>query len=266
MKRVLLIILLALPSWAWSVTLVVGMEAANNAPFEYLDESNRLTGFHVKLVRAVAERLGWEIRIQREPWKRAMMSLRKGRVDAVTYVARSPDRAQFARFLPGNLLHVSRTTLYIDRERSDEIHYSEPLREMVRTWHTAVPNGYLMSDRVRKLIDEGAPISQPTVSQSELFRMLLNGRYDAVFGSMRALELAREESPELGDRIQQLPAAAFPGKRMYLAFSLKGDPAIAEQFANAFNAFRAEPAYQALAQRFNVQDRLPTAQDVNASQ
>lgn len=242
---------------AAATSLLVAMEDANNRPFEYIDESARLTGFHVELLRAVTERLGWTLTFKRYPWKRTLKALEAGEVQAATFVARSEEREQFATFVPGNLLHISGTTLYIKRERAGEIRYQRPLEQMVRHWRTAIPNGYHMSDKVLGLIAQGAPIEQPTVTQSQLFVMLLSGRFDAIFGATSALTRAKAEIADLDQQVQRLEGALFPGKPMYLAFSRAAPAHLALDFAEAYRLFRREPAYANLARRFEVSELLP---------
>ena len=176
-----------------ATVLKVGIEEANNYPFEFIDEQAQLTGFHIEVVRAVCERLGWQLEFRRTPWKRTMRALESGEVQAATFVARSAEREGFARFLPDNLLHISGTTLYIKRDRADQIHYQAPLEQMVARWRTGMPNGYYMSDEVLALIKDGAPIEQPTVTQGQLFIMLISDRFDAVFGSNSSLVRANSE-------------------------------------------------------------------------
>jgi polar amino acid transport system substrate-binding protein len=255
----LLCLLLTLPASA--TTLVVGMEEANNKPFEYIDENTNLTGFHVELVRAVATRLGWQLRFKRYPWKRAMKGLESGELHAVTYVAQSAEREAFSRFHPDNLLHVSRTTLYIKRERAGEIHYQPPLEQMARRWRLGMPNGYYMSDELIALLDQGLPIERPTVTQAQLFIMLLSDRYDAIFGATSALTLAQAEIPGLEQQVQRLPGALLPGKRMYIAFSRRAAETLVDDFANAYRQFRQEPEYRALAERFEIGELLPEPEE-----
>ncbi|WP_202980230.1 substrate-binding periplasmic protein [Marinobacter fonticola] len=235
------------------------MEDANNAPFEYLDENAQLTGFHVEIVRAVAERLGWRVIFRRYPWKRAMRALEEAEVDAVTYMAYSYERSQFAVFLPDNLLHISDTLLYIRTSRAEEIQYQPPLDRMVRQWRTAVPNGYYMSDSISGLLAEGAPIERPTVTQSQLFDMLLSDRYDAVFGAAIARNRAGSGIEGLHHQVQPLKGARFAGKQMYIAFArpdaltaYEEDSRKAAVFAQAYRRFREEPAYGLLAERFDI--------------
>lgn len=251
----LLAVLLSQPLQA--TTLVVGIEEANNIPFEYIDENAQLTGFHIELVRAVCERLGWQLEFRRTPWKRTMRALETGEIHAATFVAKSPEREKFALFLADNLLHVSRTTLYIRRERAGEILFRAPLEQMAWRWRSALPNGYHMNDEVLSLIERGAPIEQPTVTQSQLFIMLISGRFDMIFGSTSALLRAQAEIADLDQQVQRLDGALFPGKSMYAAFSRAAPAPLAGQFAEAYRLFRLEPAYRQLAQRFSVSELLP---------
>ncbi|WLQ17042.1 transporter substrate-binding domain-containing protein [Hahella aquimaris] len=247
-----------LASLCQAKTLLVGMEAANNSPFEYIDETAQLTGFHVEIMRAVAARLGWDIEFRRHPWKRAMKELEEGGVHAVTFVAISPERQKFADFLPDNLLHVSRTTIYIRRDRSDEIRYEPPLEQFVWRWRTAAASGYYMSDQVIDLIRRKAPIEQPTVNQSQLFIMLISNRFDAIFGATSAIERARAEIAGLDEQVQRLDGALFPGKRMYAAFSRKAPDGMAEEFAEAYRLYRMDSAYEELKKRFGMEELAPS--------
>lgn len=262
MRLVMLLLCGLLSQPALSTTLVVAMEEANNKPFEYIDENANLTGFHVELLRAVAGRLGWTLEFKRYPWKRAIRALETGEVQATSFVAKSIEREQFAIFLRDNLLHVSRTALYIKRERARDILYHPPLEQMAWRWRTAMPNGYYMSDEVVAMIKRGVPIEQPTVTQSQLFIMLLSDRFDVIFGAASALSRASAEIADLDKQVQRLESPLFPGKAMYLAFSRAAPANMAEDFAEAFRMFRHDPAYQALATRFEVSELLPTSTEL----
>ncbi|MEX6501584.1 substrate-binding periplasmic protein [Pseudomonas zhanjiangensis] len=256
---ILLLCLLALPASA--TTLVVAMEDANNKPFEYIDENTELTGFHVEVMRAVAQRLGWNLDFKRFPWKRTLRALERGEVQAVSYIASSAEREAYARFHPGNLLHVSRMALFIKRSRADEIRFEPPLEAMAGRWRIAVPGGYLMSDELMDMLARGVPIEQPTVNQSQLFIMLVSGRFDIVLGFSNALILGQADAPGLAQQVQRLEQTILPGKRMYLAFSRQAPAELAERFAEAYRQFRQQPEYLALAERFEIGEMLPQPQE-----
>lgn len=249
-------------SCAGATTLIVGMEDTNNRPFEYLDEEGNLTGFHVEIVRAVTASLGWTVEFQRYPWKRALQMLANGKLQALTFVAKAPEREGFALFLADNALHVSHTTLYIKRERAGEIQYRPPLEAMLRRWQIGMPEGYYFNDEIAQLVKDGAPIAQASVTQTRLFSMLLKGRYDAIFGSTTAMERTKAESQELEQQIQRLDGALFSGKTMYIAFSRQPDAAaLAPRFAAAYRTFRSTSNYMALARQFKVTELLPSVND-----
>ncbi|OZG70929.1 amino acid ABC transporter substrate-binding protein [Hahella sp. CCB-MM4] len=243
--------------YSLAFTLVVGMEEANNAPFEYVDDNVKLTGFHVEIVRQVTHRLGWEVRFQRHPWKWVIKGLKDGEFHAVTYVAKSSEREEFATFLPDNLLHISRSTLYILKKRANEIIYVPPLQHMVTKWRTAMPGGYYINDEVIYMLKNGAPIEQPTVTQNQLFIMLMSGRYDAIFGATSALAIAAEEISGIEKQVKRLEGASFAGTRMYIAFSQKAAAHQAMEFAEAYRQFRDEPAYDRLGNQFGIGELMP---------
>ncbi|MDP3847476.1 MAG: transporter substrate-binding domain-containing protein [Pseudomonas sp.] len=256
--RIAILVLCALLSLpARASTLLVALEEANNAPFEFVDSNGQLTGFHVELIRAVSSRLGWTLEFERYPWKRAILALELGEVQAVSFVAKNPEREAFALFLPGNPLHVSRNTLYIKRSRAGEIHYLPDLEQMARRWRLASPSGYYISEEVNAMIANGMPIAQPTVTQSHLFSMLIAERYDAIFGFPYSLSSASANIPNLDQQVQRLDGALISGASMYLAFSRAAPAQLAEDFAKAYQLFRQDPAYAALAQRFEVTELLP---------
>ncbi len=257
MRALTLVLLLCCCQHSTAFTLVVAMEEANNAPFEYVDDNVTLTGFHVEIVRQVADRLGWNVRFQRHPWKWVIQGLEDGEFHAVTYVAKSSEREVFAVFLPDNLLHISRSTLYIQKERSSEIIYTPPLQNMVRRWRTAMPDGYYINDEVIEMLKNGAPIEQPTVTQNQLFIMLISGRYDAIFGATSALAIAAENISGIENQVKRLDGASFAGTRMYIAFSRKAETHLAMEFAEAYRQFRDEPAYNRLGNQFSIGELMP---------
>jgi polar amino acid transport system substrate-binding protein len=261
MRITLLLLASLLSSFISATTLVVGMEDANNTPFEYLDEHGQLTGFHVELLRAVTERLGWALEIKRDPWKRVMLRLKNGEIQAASLVTKSTEREAFALFLPDNQLHITHRALFILRTRAIDIQPLSDLEQMARRWRIAKPGGYYFSDEVETLIKRGVPIAQPTVSQSHLFSMLIANRFDAILVNVTALHAAEAEIPNINEKVQRLRGAIIPGPPLYIAFSRKA-PQMAADFAEAIRQFRQEPRYLALAEHFGVTELLPKPDEI----
>lgn len=240
-------------------TFVVALEDADNRPYEYRDESRRLTGFHIELVRAVATRLGWDVEFIALPWKRVITRLENGSVDAAIYVAASPERQKFAYFLPENLLHINGATLFIKKSRAEEIRFFQPLEAFAARWRIGYPDGYYMGERIQQLIENDQNIRTATMNQSRLFSMLQTDRYDAVFGSVTALSLGI--NAHFRDELQPLGDSTFLATRMYIAFPHRGSLRRAEIFAEAYTAFRGTPAYHKLTRQFDLGATLPVESD-----
>ncbi|MFC3875520.1 amino acid ABC transporter substrate-binding protein [Neisseria musculi] len=63
-------------------TVTVGTEGTY-APFTYHDESGKLTGYDVEVTRAVAEKLGIQIKFEETQWDAMLAGLKAGRFDMV---------------------------------------------------------------------------------------------------------------------------------------------------------------------------------------
>jgi polar amino acid transport system substrate-binding protein len=261
MRTTLLLLASLLSSFISATTLVVGMEDANSPPFEYIDDKGQLSGFHVDVLRAVTARLGWQVRFDRSPWKRAMLRLEHGDLQAVSYVAKSAEREVFALFLPDNQLHISRPAFFIRRSRAGEIHFLPDMEQMARRWRIAIPSGYYISDEIQALIKRGVPITQPTVSENQLLRMLMANRFDATLLFSTSLQTAKTEIANIDEEVQRLDSPPMPGSPRYIAFSRKA-PQMAADFAEAFRQFRQEPGYLALAEHFGVTELLPKPDEI----
>jgi polar amino acid transport system substrate-binding protein len=245
---------------AWPYSLTVALEEADNRPFEYIDESGQLTGFHIELVRQVSKALGWDTEFRRVPWKRAQLMLETGEVAAVTYIGATPEREGFAWFLPGNQLQVMRVGLYVRQSRADEIHYQPPLDDMVKRWRFGAAFGYGYNDEINALLQSSAPIDQTARTQGHLFKMLLSNRFDVAIAVLGALDQARHDLPDIDRQVHRLDGALFSGKPAYIAFSHKPpqSEAAARDFAREYARLRGSPAYRELVARFHVADSLPT--------
>lgn len=69
-------------------------------PFNFIDDSGRLTGFHVDLARAICDELDLPCTIQARPWDNLITTLEAGRADAiiagVTISAENRQRVEFS--------------------------------------------------------------------------------------------------------------------------------------------------------------------------
>ncbi len=81
-----------------SNTIVVGMELAY-PPFEMTDEQNEPAGVSVELAKALADKLGKELRIENIPFAGLIPALRTGKIDLIiSSMTRTEERAQSIAF------------------------------------------------------------------------------------------------------------------------------------------------------------------------
>ena len=63
-------------------TIIVGTDGAY-PPFNYHDESGKLTGYDIEVTRAIADKLGVKVDFQETLWDGMLAGLKSGRFDAV---------------------------------------------------------------------------------------------------------------------------------------------------------------------------------------
>lgn len=83
---------------------VVILRGDGHYPPDEMLVNGELSGFHIEVIRAVARQLALEIRFESVPWARAQYMLKNGQGDALSFLAHNKERAQYAVFLPGNIL------------------------------------------------------------------------------------------------------------------------------------------------------------------
>ena len=84
----------------------------NYPPMEML-VADQPTGFHVDIVNEVASIMGVTVQWKSLPWRRALKMAENGTADAITYVARTPERERFFVFLDGNVLSSSTVNFFV---------------------------------------------------------------------------------------------------------------------------------------------------------
>lgn len=249
-------------SQSLAASLRVALEDADNRPVEYLDETGRLTGFHVELVRQVCDTLGWQVGFERVPWQRAEALLESGAVDAVTFMARNPQREAYAWFLPDNVLGRTSVELWVLQDRAASIRWEPPLAKTMAHWRVGGVLGWYYGDEYKAAIVAGAPVDLTATSVTALARMLLAGRIDIALAETRFPDQIAAELPGVAGRLHSLPGASLPGTPVYLAFTRRGaGEAEARQFASAYADWRRTGAYRTLVERFGVADRVAASGD-----
>ncbi|UTH74488.1 ABC transporter substrate-binding protein [Chromobacterium sp. IIBBL 290-4] len=253
MRRIALLALL-LPLLALAgPTVNIALEDTDNRPFEYPDGEGGLTGFHIELIRVIGLKLGWSTRFRPLPWGRAESELASGRVDAVSYMAESAARKDYALFLPDNQLHRQRVALYALADKAKQIRYTPPLINMLEKYRIGAGKSYFYNEQINALIKQDKRIDQRALTALQLMEMLRANRYDLVLATADAKQQLSRSRPDLAAQIASLPGVEFGDTPVYLAFGKKGDaPRLAKDFARACAAYRKTTDYRRLLSKYQL--------------
>lgn len=104
-------------------------------PYEIYHPGEPLTGFHMDLVTAVADKIGITVTFNSVPWRRAVYMIESGQADAITYMGKTPEREKFAIFEPGNRISHSVNAFFVRKGEAAKMAYSGDLRQL---------NGYMI--------------------------------------------------------------------------------------------------------------------------
>ncbi|TDJ03770.1 MAG: transporter substrate-binding domain-containing protein [Deltaproteobacteria bacterium] len=95
--------------------LTIARGDANIPPFEFIGDGG-VTGIHIKMVNAVAKKIGYDIVWERTEWKRALIKVKAGSADGVTYVSKTKEREEYIIFLRKNILSQTKYHLFTIKE------------------------------------------------------------------------------------------------------------------------------------------------------
>lgn len=70
----------------------------NFPPYEYIDDSGQPAGFNIDILRAVSEEMNLNIRIELGPWHKVRSDLKSGRIDLISGMYYSEERARTVNF------------------------------------------------------------------------------------------------------------------------------------------------------------------------
>jgi len=224
--------------------LVVARADFQSPPLEY-EQDGEIRGLHADLVRGAAARLGMVVEFRSVPWARALHLAQTGKVDAVTFVTRTPEREAFLLFLGGNVLHDVRNVFITLAESPVGGRWNGDLASLA-----GLRVGLVREFSFGPAFDTAPGLLRVEVEDLDrLWDLLLRGRADLVVSEERSF-WGRLQGNPLRERFVGLepPQSVEP---QYLAFSIAaargGD--LPMRFAAAMAAFRASPEGQALVAR-----------------
>ncbi|WP_258045607.1 transporter substrate-binding domain-containing protein [Mesorhizobium sp. NBSH29] len=159
------------------LTRLLFLTTTDFAPFNYLDSSGRLSGFHVDLARAICAELGVteKCQIQAMPFAELEATLKQGQGEAILagLSVTSDSRAKFD-FSRSYLVFPAR---FVTLEASA---LSEPFDRSIAGRRVGVKQGTAHETMLRAYFPEAKTVAYE--SAESMFKALKAGTLDAVFG------------------------------------------------------------------------------------
>lgn len=213
--------------------------------------NNTLTGFHIDLVNAVARKLNIDVIFKTYPWKRSLIMLKDGELDAVTYMTRTREREQFGYFFEENVLSVTQFGFFVLKERAREIVYSGDFKQL-QPYTIGTIRGYSYGHA----FDEAAYLRKDDGANTETEQLykLMGRRFDIGIGVVARIRYIANQMG-IADQIVFLNPylAQIP---CYIVFSKKKNhEQLAKQFAEAMKSFKKTDSYQALVVKYGILEK-----------
>lgn len=192
-------------------------------PYNLHNADGSISGMDVEVVQAAFSLAGIHTQIRYLPWKRAMKSTRRGRIDGLFSCVDSDARREYLLFSDP----ISETTMGV-LTRAD--YTGQPIRRMadLKQLKVAVVNGFSTQQELDRL---GYPTT-PLDSIRSALNTLLYRDIDAYYGGLEsALYIAHKT--QVDNRLARRPLTDKPAIPLYLCLNKQNPDA--EAAINAFN-------------------------------
>ena len=242
----LLIIMLVAPMAGADDVLHVYRDDEQYPPFEMLDDNNRLTGFHIELIRAAAKAANLDVTFHSVPWKRALLAMKEGEGDAVSYISKNSERSEYLVFDERNIMSEVRHQLMVVRGLGALSEFDGRL-DSLNGSRIGVVRGFSYGE----VFDMHTGFERVFANgQPQLIDLLAYQRVDAIVVYPLNLDFGLLERPGAPDyKLLAPPITSHPA---YIAFSRKTNPQKLQRFSQGMAEFKASEAYQKLRGEFRV--------------
>ncbi len=223
----------------------------NYPPMEYM-ENGHLKGFHIELVSRVFADLGLPIEFVNLPWKRALLQLEKGNVDALTFISKTEVRSHYTIFHPQNILSISHLA-FIRNQLADREFLFDGTLDSVKNHRIVVPLGFKFGNRFD---------TYPFTNKVEIngidnvLREVANDRnaVAALSISYGQLDHLKHQTPVNIDSFE-IVKPYIADTDVYIGFSkVKHHEILAESFARALLALKKTGFYSNLRHKYRLSE------------
>lgn len=190
------------------------------AIYTYADETGKVSGADIDLMRAIGRDLGCEIIFKQAPWTRVLLEVENGTIDVSTSTSRTPERDKYARF--SNSYRTTEMAIYVRRGEVG-IYGLDNLGAVAKTgFRLGVIAGYHYGPEFASLMRDPAfaGFIDEAVDYQTNIRKLMHGRIDGYLVEDVGVMLAEARTLGVLDQIERYPLA-IPGEELHLMFSRK---------------------------------------------
>ncbi|UZP66967.1 transporter substrate-binding domain-containing protein [Desulfovibrio mangrovi] len=183
MKQLLAIFLIisaVLGSWALALADKEGIHHKVTLPVDDWPpyrtiSSGSMSGLDFDLMKELAGRLGFRLNYQPMPWNRSLAQMKQGKADAMTGLARRPERELYIYYIEPPYSSCS-TVFYTPKGQGDSIRTYEDLN--------GKRLGFVLGSAYFPRFDEDKSLNKMgVVAEEQLIRMGLAGRLDVFVGT-----------------------------------------------------------------------------------
>ncbi|MDX1736750.1 MAG: transporter substrate-binding domain-containing protein [Alphaproteobacteria bacterium] len=227
--------------------LTIGRGNENYFPFE-MTERGKLEGIHIASIEHVAKRLEWNISFKSLPWNAAVLELKTGKLDALSYLNRSPEREAFAYFLDENALSVVEYVLFTKHGSQLGLKFSGKIEELT-SFEILQIRGYYYGEE----FENAANLKKAdAISLAQQAFLIARGRYNlGIANKIDLLFSIRSTDIEKEIDILSPPLAVKP---TFIGFSkVRKLEQAARQFSVEFKKFKGTKEYSAIWAKYDLE-------------
>jgi polar amino acid transport system substrate-binding protein len=214
-------------------------------PYVYV-EDNRTVGIDADIALAVLDKMGIKGRIEMQPWKRSLTSVKNLQADAILSAAVTTDRKEFLYF-PAEPVSKGVTVFFQRKQRNITSKSLGDLKEL--------KVGAMLGYKYCAELDESPLLlsASRVATLEQSFNMLMNDRID-VLVEVDAVGMYKAKEMGLSDEISMLKGPSYCSVGNHLAFAKKpGAKVLAKKFGIELIKFKTTDEYKNILKKYGME-------------
>ncbi|MCP4320472.1 MAG: amino acid ABC transporter substrate-binding protein [Alteromonadales bacterium] len=205
-----------------NVTIVVATDEW--PPFRIATKENGFEGFDIDLLRAISQITDLEFEVKRYPWARALKQLQHHKVDMMTGLAYTPERALYINYIAFPYF-VCKPAFYIQRSLGKDIFTYDDLYQY--------KIGSVLNSAYFEPFDSDKKIRLHAVAtEAQLLNMAERGRFDIFVGTDCQVDYELTKK-ELWSKLLKTSYQPDQNVKLYLGLAMQEDPSLLAKLGNA---------------------------------